>query len=59
MNEWVYDEDRINHWHCSVCGHIIGIAGIMEDEYCPHCGSPMNRKQAVEKWKVLTKNQIF
>lgn len=55
MGEWVYDEDRINHWHCSVCGHTIGVAGIMEDEYCPHCGSLMNRKQAFENWEVLTK----
>lgn len=53
MGKWIYDEDRINHWHCSECGHTISVLGILEDDYCPHCGSHMNRREAMDKWAEI------
>lgn len=38
--EWVLEEDRRNHWHCSVCGTVFGIVS-QTYQYCPHCGSYM------------------
>lgn len=38
--QWVYESDRINHWHCSRCRYVTGVAGLM-DNYCPHCGAKM------------------
>lgn len=35
---WVKEEDRYNHWHCSKCKTVQGIACI-DMKYCPYCGA--------------------
>lgn len=39
---WVREPDRVRHWHCSECGHVIGLADLM-DNYCPNCGAKMQK----------------
>ena len=34
---WVNEADRENHWHCSNCGHVEGLAHKLMN-YCPNCG---------------------
>lgn len=38
---WVKDE-RENHWHCSRCKAVQGIA-CKAMRYCPHCGAEMEQ----------------
>ena len=37
---WVQENDRERHWHCSECGHVVGLAGSCA-KYCPNCGAMM------------------
>ena len=37
---WVHETDRTNHWHCSNCGRVQGVASIAM-KYCPKCGAQM------------------
>ena len=38
--KWVKEEDRDNHWHCSVCGFVEGWRCKFE-RYCPMCGAKL------------------
>lgn len=49
---WVYEPDRTNHWHCSGCGYVTGISGLM-DNYCPRCGAKMRKKDREELRKEV------
>ena len=40
---WVEETDRKNHWHCSNCGKVQGIASIAM-KYCPECGAAIQHK---------------
>lgn len=37
---WVQEPDRENHWHCSQCGAVQGMA-CLAMKYCPECGAKM------------------
>ena len=37
---WVEETDRTNHWHCSACGKVQGVA-CMAMNFCPECGAEM------------------
>ena len=41
---WVHEPDRVNHWHCSVCGRTEGIMH-RAMAYCPGCGAKMEGEQ--------------
>ena len=34
----IRETDRERHWHCSRCGKVFGIVGLMH-KYCPECGA--------------------
>ena len=38
--EWIKEEDRVNHWHCSHCKYVLGITSQFS-KYCPNCGYRM------------------
>ena len=38
--QWVKEEDRVNHWHCSKCGRVEGLAH-KTMKRCPTCGAIM------------------
>ena len=35
---WVEEPDRVNHWHCSNCGCVVGLARAAY-KYCYNCGA--------------------
>ena len=37
---WIEETDRTNHWHCSACGKVQGVA-CMAMKFCPECGASM------------------
>ena len=41
---WVHEPDRVNHWHCSVCGRTEGLVH-RAMAYCPGCGAKMEGEQ--------------
>lgn len=45
--QWVHEPDRINHWYCSVCGYVTGLAGLMGN-FCPNCGAKVQKKTEEE-----------
>ena len=34
----IRETDRERHWHCSRCGKVFGLVGLMH-KYCPECGA--------------------
>lgn len=40
---WVEERGRIPHWHCSECGYLTGLAGLMY-KYCPECGAELEER---------------
>lgn len=42
--EWVEEEDRVNHWHCSECGSVWGLAHKVM-KHCPNCGAKMDLEE--------------
>lgn len=38
---WVEEGGCIPHWHCSECGYLTGLAGLMF-KFCPMCGARMD-----------------
>ena len=38
QGEWVEEPDRVEHYHCSNCGVVWGIAA-KAMKYCPNCGA--------------------
>ena len=44
---WVHEPDRTNHWHCSGCGYVTGLAGLMCN-FCPSCGAKVQKKTEAE-----------
>ena len=38
--EWVEEPDRVNHYHCSNCGVVWGVAA-KAMKYCPNCAAKM------------------
>jgi len=53
--QWVYEPDRTNHWHCSGCGYVTGVSGLMGN-YCPHCGAKMRKKDREELRKEVQRD---
>lgn len=51
---WVEEPDRENHWHCSRCKTVQGMA-CLNMEYCPHCGA----KMAEHPWLASGCGQAF
>ena len=45
--QWVHEPDRTNHWHCSGCGYVTGLAGLMGN-FCPNCGAKVQKKTEAE-----------
>lgn len=45
--QWVHEPDRTNHWHCSGCGYVTGLAGLMCN-FCPNCGAKVQKKTEAE-----------
>lgn len=41
--EWIEESDRVNYWHCSECGYVIGLLK-MDANYCPRCGKRMRKE---------------
>ena len=39
---WIHESDRARHWACSVCGNVVGLAGLMGN-YCENCGAEMEK----------------
>jgi hypothetical protein len=39
--EWVKEEDRTNHWHCSACLYVGGYSHKVWGKYCQNCGAMM------------------
>lgn len=39
---WVREVDRQNHWHCSACKYVAGVAMRIGSNYCPNCGAIMD-----------------
>ncbi len=40
-SKWVKEEDRFNHWHCSECRWVTGLA-CRFFRYCPNCAAIMD-----------------
>lgn len=38
--QWIEETDRKNHWHCSECGEVVGLAKAWY-KYCYNCGAKM------------------
>lgn len=38
---WIAEPDRINHWHCSICGLPVGMLSLAY-RYCYCCGARMD-----------------
>ena len=38
----IRETDRERHWHCSRCGKVFGLVGLMH-KYCPECGARIER----------------
>lgn len=36
--EWVKENDRVNHWHCSNCDNVFGQV-VYFYKFCPFCGA--------------------
>lgn len=51
--QWVYEPDRTNHWHCSGCGYVTGLAGLMGN-FCPNCGAKVQKKTEEELRKEVS-----
>ena len=51
---WEPEPDRLNHWHCSACGKVQGIACIGMN-YCPNCGAEL----AEHEWLASGCGQAF
>ena len=45
--QWVHEPDRTNHWHCSGCGYVTGLSGLMGN-FCPNCGAKVQKKTEAE-----------
>lgn len=41
--EWVKEDDRVNHWHCSNCDNAFGQV-VYFYKFCPFCGASMTVK---------------
>lgn len=41
--EWVKENDRVNHWHCSNCDNAFGQV-VYFYKFCPFCGASMTVK---------------
>lgn len=51
---WIEEPDRVNHWHCSNCGLVVGMA-CMAYKYCYNCGARM----AEHPWAASGCGQAF
>lgn len=51
--QWVHEPDRTNHWHCSGCGYVTGLAGLMGN-FCPNCGAKVQKKTEEELLKEVS-----
>ena len=40
---WVRERGRVRHWHCSECGYVTGLAGLMF-KFCPECGAELEER---------------
>ena len=41
--EWIKENDRVNHWHCSNCDNAFGQV-VYFYKFCPFCGASMTVK---------------
>lgn len=45
--EWVKENDRVNHWHCSNCDNAFGQV-VYFYKFCPFCGAATTVKDQSE-----------